>query len=30
MVVVNEHLKLVKKDRKADAAAYSSRVRNTE
>jgi chromosome segregation ATPase len=30
MVVVNDHLKLVKKDRKADEAAYASRVRNTE
>jgi len=30
MVVVNDHLKLVKKDRRADANAYASRVRNTE
>lgn len=30
MVVVNDHLKLVKKDRKADKAAYANRVRNTE
>jgi chromosome segregation ATPase len=30
MVVVNDHLKLVKRDRKADANAYVNRVRNTE
>jgi len=30
MVVVNDHLKLVKKDRRADAQAYAARVRNTE